>query len=594
MFLLLICALIFVCANQTYASDVDNAGKVMPTAGSGCQEETLSSSLKGLGLEVKKMVGDAKIKRNYVGNKLESVFYNSSVEGIFFRKIFYEDGKIVTREEEDRNLDGKTDKIIRYFPAGRLIKKVEYDDDHDGKFEMIEEHTILPDNPNIILIVTKKLDVAGNYAVIKVISVDKDQKSDVSSSRGSEVMCVTSESIINRLSLNATDVTSNITDGFYKTSYGYNIHQSCLDKLGESFVKTNVKLAFQEGVSCLVELAGTPPPTKGASVNLTKLENILTDSKAGRAPAKLICNETKTGYDWSGTVAHASTGTRDVIATTPAAEHPNISINPRYNNSDTDNKNKIDAKYFRRTIFHEFFHNMSYRHGSDVEYAYACEECCMEKNTQRDYNYQRRRYASSCRVCAGKYTDGMNDLEYLKDVSMFLYEDSDYKRAHLYITNYKKSHKKDRYSTFLLAKNDTSKKDNVFGLALAKHLKDIIPTPNQEESALLNENNPLSRLSDSDVATYLPTAEKLVKVYMTAYHEQNYDSVPALFTPNFDLSALVDTTSDRLADNEKKREMRNELKAAAHEMFTDLWFYYIASNNSSAKNLFYQLYLKTQ
>ncbi len=176
------------------------------------------------------------------------------------------------------------------------------------------------------------------------------------------------------------------TKGDYlKTSMGILVDPSCTQK-NENFL-FKIQDSITTGLACLKEL-NTPK----AEIMLSKMASILDNQQN---PLKIRCNETS-GYDWSGTIAHAST-------TPDQKDHPFISINPE----------KVNDPDLKATLFHEFFHNCGYRHNVDPEVVSTCESCCMKRKKNYKFEFEAKSIRLACELCDGNYSD-VTSIDYLR------------------------------------------------------------------------------------------------------------------------------------------------------------------------------------
>lgn len=167
---------------------------------------------------------------------------------------------------------------------------------------------------------------------------------------------------------------------YLNTTMGILVDPECILK-DTNFLPT-LQSAFGDGLACLKELN-----TRKTDVLISKMASVLDNPKN---PLKILCSET--GYDWAGTVAHASFS--------EDKEHPFISINP-----------KMMDPTIKGTLFHELFHSCGYFHSVHPEVAYTCESCCMEK-LKKPHDYQKKANQFACDLCKGDYQD-VTSIDYL-------------------------------------------------------------------------------------------------------------------------------------------------------------------------------------
>ncbi|MBF0299871.1 MAG: hypothetical protein HQK51_14185, partial [Oligoflexia bacterium] len=447
----------FVLINNNASADL---GKISCENYKNCKESTLSLEMSRLGLADSSKnssfnfynVKSIKIFDN--NKKLINAFYDRNNDGIIDHKIFYKDG-LLQSEEEDRNYDKLIDKItIETFnqKEGELLKIIKLDNDYDGIFELVQEYyKDLKDSRNIN--VKSKKYINGKYIlvdelVVKNGSEASEAKTNSTTTSLTPLTCERSLSILDILSSTREDVISRLvepisTSPFYMTSVGVQIDKSCVSKLNTSTNKMLPKViveTLQEGISCLKGLAKYKPtssssssssnlvPANGAAENIVKLVNLLSNGLDTSIPLSYICSE-QTGYDWDSIKAHASYCSSVKAEITlldrnkVIVNHPLISLNPKTGNSGPPLE-AIDELNFKGNFFHELFHNIGYLHNKDIEYPYACQRCCIEKEKNSDdkpksINDAKEATKAACRICAGNYAKGIDDPDYINDLIMF-------------------------------------------------------------------------------------------------------------------------------------------------------------------------------
>jgi hypothetical protein len=386
---------------------------------------------------------DKKIDRieSYKKNDLISVEISSDFSGHFDETIYYfkytSPDKPIEISKKDTNGDGKIDRIVTSYK-----------------------------NPSLnILIYTTEVDskFSGKFDKKWTSHVELDQKK--TNAEGCEFSSLLEGLPIMKFADNVSKVRYKLDNGFYKTGWGYNIHQSCLDKWGAEKFPKLIQTGMKKGLLCLEKLAKENPNPKkpnGAYRNLKAFEYLL---KA--TPITLICNEDK--YNWEGTLGHASTSPNDKIEGS-VIKHPFISLSPK-----TDTENKDDT--IDGIIFHEQFHNIGLLHGKDMEYAYTCNSCCIQKEEDNK---------NACKLCAGSYL-GSLDKQYLVDLTE--YAKSSYRSfiAEQAILDYRQEFPNDRFSYFAYA-YVSSGIFNPIGIELGKILKEKFPNRTPEEENFLKKS----------------------------------------------------------------------------------------------------------
>jgi hypothetical protein len=177
------------------------------------------------------------------------------------------------------------------------------------------------------------------------------------------------------------------------------VHRSCLVQFGRKLINV-IEASRKDGMSCLRKLNSAGP-----NKNYQALERLFNSKKIS-----YYCNEDFGRFN--ALDAHASFDKSDDKPLS-GMFHPYVSINPAYVLKDADVTGKaIESEYLKSVLFHEYFHNLEYSHVRNVEYAYACEECCFANAAYKD---------AACKICSTNYKS-MSDPEYLKDLINYAYQ----------------------------------------------------------------------------------------------------------------------------------------------------------------------------
>ena len=424
---------------------------------------------------------DKKIDRieTYKNDVLITVERSTNFSGRFDETILYynytSSREPVEIQKLDTNSDGKVDKIVTSYEdrdLGLLVYTTEVDADFDGKFEKKwTSHTKLKQEANCI--------IGFGLENSPLLSLDKDLKK----------------------------VRYSLDNGYVKTGWGYNIHQSCLDKWGARKFPALLKETMQKGLQCFSRLAEenkleNPKLPNGAYQNLKNLQYLLKTK-----PVTLTCAEKK--YDWEGTLGNASTSPADKIESLNII-HPYVSLNP-------NPKTKSEEGQLAGTIFHEQLHNLGYRHGKDIEYPYACEVCCIMKDEGENT-------ANACKICRGAY-NGTSDKRYVLDTIAFGKSSYNLKIASKAVLEYQKEFPKDRFGIFAYAYASSGVFDPV-GMELGKILKEKIVNRTKEEDALLDKS--LEYQDDKTLKAVSPYSKLAAQVHYLIYFEQDKTAAMAL------------------------------------------------------------------
>jgi hypothetical protein len=299
--------------------------------------------------------------------------------------------KIVIERKEDLNNDGVFDRQTLFYPETTH----EY-------FKVIEEKPYGP-NPRKRISYWHEPKLKKSFSLTQ-IDENNDGKWDKEIKSSSDMFqkkeeC-SEEDALMKLA-NTSMQAASLSDEYHQTTWGHQIHKSCLDNNNKDWFLQNTEKAIKGGMSCLEELGKSGG--NGALKNHISLNNILQQNNV-----QIICNESS--YDWgTSTIAHATTSS-DTQNT--SLKHPGISFNPasvaKYKSQGNNGENE-----FVRTVFHEQLHNLGYLHGHDIEYPYACEKCCFPDSSE---SYEQKNLA--CNICSGNYS-GSTDIKYLRDITNY-------------------------------------------------------------------------------------------------------------------------------------------------------------------------------
>ena len=448
---------------------------------------------------------DKKIDRieNYKNGILISVEKSTDFSGRFNETISYSAYVSANEPVEilkiDTNNDGKVDRIVTSFEdraLNLLIYTTEVDSDHNGTFEKKwTSHTKLKQEANC--------NPGFGLENIPIMSLGNDLKK----------------------------VRYSLDNGYVKTGWGYNIHQSCLDKWGAVEFPALVKETMKKGLQCFSKLAENnnvknPKLPNGAFQNLKNLQHLLKTT-----PVTLTCNEAK--YNWEGTLGHASASPSNKIESL-GISHPFISLKPSA-------KTKSEEEQIAGTIFHEQLHNLGYRHGKDIEYPYACEVCCIS-------NESGDRKADACKICQGAYSS-KSDKNYVVDTIAFGKSNYDSAISIRAALEYQKEFPKDRFGVFAYAYASSGVFDPV-GIELGKLLKAKTTNRTAEEEQLLTKS--LKYEDDKDLKAASSYAKLAAQVHYAVYFEQDKSAAVALLEKEKDkIKKLMQLKATTKKDEEK-------------------------------------------
>ncbi len=330
----------------------------------------------------------------------------------------------VDATQEVKNFDTNNDKKIDYVIINerKIVKEIKEDINFDGIFDRQtlffsedEEFTKIVDQKKIGNKPRKKISYwidtkLKKYMSLTQIDKNDDSKWDIEYRSHSDLLefrnkCNQDDGL--GKTQNFTEEIIHLVNGideYTLTDSGFRVEKSCFMENSKEWFLKNLENSIQEGLGCLEKLKNEKDGN-GALKNFSLLKNIL----APPPSVQILCNESSDEYNWSKAVAH---GTAGPVASTSRLQHPGISIDPEYL-KEKKTQGERGEKDLKKTLFHELFHNIGYKHFHDVEYAYACESCCIPSEDDTD-----EVRSVSCKICKKSYTDA-SDLEYIKDISDF-------------------------------------------------------------------------------------------------------------------------------------------------------------------------------
>jgi hypothetical protein len=487
----------------------------------------------------------------------------------------YKNGELIS-VARDTKFNGKFDETSYYYPYESPTKPtevIEKDTDGDGKVDRIEKVYRDPDLDLMVrtIKVTTKRSPASEEEERSWVTYSKlSQLKEGSFGECSANFSLDSLAIM-KLNDDVKSVRYLLDDGFYKTKWGYNIHQSCLDLWGANSFPQILKKAMDKGLQCLDRLAKEnkkkdPTGPNGAYRNLKELEFLLVNK-----PITLTCNETN--FKWKGTnvYAHASASPVESIASLNV-KHPYVSLNPSLP-INLKKPTKDEEAEMGATLFHEQFHNLGYTHENDIEYAYACETCCIKNERLSD-----EEKADACNICAGNYQNS-KDKKYIVD--LIKWGKSSYKTgaAISAAANFQKEFPNDRFGAFAYASANAGVLGPI-GVELNKHLKKKFPNISGEEKKLLDLSS-----SDSiyDFSMVSPSAQILAKLHYEVYSEQKKPN-DTLNEIEKELTTFKQMLKSRESATGSAKLIYDSVAKELEMQLTDIWMLNYP-NSSSPENM---------
>lgn len=493
----------------------------------------------------------------------------------------------------DDNNDQKVD-LIETYKKDVLVKK-EQDLNFDGVMDETTEffYGIAENKPSVI--VTKKDRKSKIYRneklklIIKTteIDTDGDGKYDKTITENFPLIqkadgCIEEPKTVSRqvstLSHQVLSAVDKVTDGQYvENKLGYKIHKSCIDNFGTADFSNLVTQSMTKGLACLEDLAKkntqeNPKAANGALNNYEGLNRLLTQKKV-----TVVCNEKD--YDWKSAAAHASTGAEDKIKKLNV-EHPFISIDPG-NPKVKGKPTKSEVEFISETFFHEQLHNLGILHGDDVEYPYACEECCI--SSKESFEGTR---AAACKICSGQYdvSKGMSE-EYLKDLLVWGEKSYDTKKAEKAIRSYQLEYRKSLWTASLAARANAGVFSAV-GIEMAKILQQ--ETPLMPESKL-NLTAALEYQDNPKLMSVSKKAKVIARAHLNYYYEQNPKETIKVLQENKEIIKKIAIEGKKEVADDEINYINKKLLEDTKDVLTALFLDGYPKNQGPANDQAYNL-----
>lgn len=482
------------------------------------------------------------------------------------------------RFEIDLNLDKKTDRIETY--KNQNLIAVERDSNFNGKID--EWITYSPYTSDKAPIEVHEFSTKGNSKIdrikkifnnfennFSVISTEVDSSHDGKfnkkwititklTEQKEEISCENNQTLDTveffKLEDEVKSINQTLNQQYYTTDMGYKIHQSCLTNWGEDNFPDLLNKAMSKGFQCLEKLAkdnstNNPNISNGAENNLNGLNHILQNSGV-----TIICNQTN--YKWTNVAAHASTSPGDMIKEL-GVQHPFISIKHSYPKL-LSKPTAVENSDLMITLFHEQLHNLGFRHGEDIEFAYACETCCMVDNTEE-------KTKDACKICAGAYS-GATDKNYLLDLIAWGKSSKQSERTAKSIVKFQKEFPEDRFGLFAYAAAAGDINSPV-GVEMGKMLKQkFSPLTSQEESLIKASQQYLDKPTFKKTADY---SKVISEVHITLYYEQDTNkALDLLEKNNKELKKILALIKIAQYDDSF---IYNNIKNKVFDLLVDIW-----------------------
>ncbi len=476
-------------------------------------------------------------------SNLEVKSYDLTKNGKPDRFETYEKG-VLKSIQEDRNGDGNVDYVKTFY--GEENKEIELQDlNHNGKFERrVTTKPLREGKLERVIELDQNEDGVFEYQSMEILNSIQKQDSCYERVIFDQINALAREGLI---------VSADLNQGFLATGSGYLVDRACLKNWGPRFPEY-LKDSMTVGLQCLADLQkkfGAPNQMTGALRNAFELSRLLESDQV-----KIVCSEAE--YDWEGTAGHASTAPSDKIEKLNVG-HPFISLNPHDPKSGNSSSDPETLNELRKTIFHEQLHNLGFRHGHDIEYPYACEECCLSVDGDPELK------DSACRVCAGRYQNEV-DPEYVKDFINFSQLNYQNSRGLMAATRYMKENPKSSLGISFMALSSA----DIFNpvgpklgrLILSKHsllsseeLSHVMKSIEYEDE---KHFKPLSKSSDS-----------LAQAMYALYYEQ--DAETALNIVSANKEAIAQELYDAVESSSRVNYSAESATEILDQMIYDIW-----------------------
>jgi hypothetical protein len=178
--------------------------------------------------------------------------------------------------------------------------------------------------------------------------------------------------------------TTSMNDRWLQTNFGVQIEKKCIDDYGQEFVN-HLKDSISEGLSCLDRLEGD-----ASDIHQISIVGLLQDNQR---PLKLKCEQN----------IQQKTFSAEATIFPTEDNFPQINLKK--------GQNIVSVQKLKEVIFHELMHTNGFAHQADIEYMYACQDCCRDQNQEK----------ASCQICRKNYLS-TTDPEYQNDVIQWIKE----------------------------------------------------------------------------------------------------------------------------------------------------------------------------
>lgn len=478
----------------------------------------------------------------FVAHAQESRSYDLNKDGVNDRFEYWEGNKVI-RIEEDRNGDKKID--FKTILNDKQFYKIEWQDTKfTGKFDRKKSFLLLPESKTRII---TELDTSGDGKF-------ETRYEEVLENLQKQANCSPAvNQKIQELSETVLSAVSKTDKGLLPTGLGYKVDFECYQKWGDDFNKI-VKDVALGGMQCLKNLdtkGRSGNDTSGALRNAFNLTQLMKDDGIS-----LVCSEEK-DYDWSATMAHASTAPGDIMVSKNIS-HPFVSINPSHPENPVTTREEEIAE-LKNTIFHETLHNLGYRHKEDIEYPYTCGQCCFDDNANADVK------AQACKICLGNYSNE-TDISYVKDFVEYSQLTYQADRGSASVQKFLKENPKNLEGISLLAYSESGIFNSV-GSELSKIINEKNMNLSEENKKYLSNSQLYADTED------LKSVKVSSKVLANSLYELYYNKNGVNAVSNLEKNkVLIKQELEALkAAGGNKEYIHDDLRRVLDNMIYDMW-----------------------
>ncbi|MEH0861544.1 hypothetical protein [Halobacteriovorax sp. DPLXC-1] len=480
-----------------------------------------------------------------------------NADGKIDRIEIYEDKDLI-EVREDRNQDGKID-VITINKSATFSKQVRQDTNFDGNYDRIKTFKKVKESPNnknagkIQIRTQVDKDHNGSYEIDFYNYINPLQQTD---SNPCPTPSLWDQGVL-AFDILSREVNTILNGGFLMTGFGYKVEDACLKKWGENFPSL-VKETMEQGIQCLDNLAKSSQKITGSSRLSYDLKELLKEDNV-----TILCTDMDDDpVYWEGVMAHASA--HPSTKSSKGVKHPYMSINPfQPNTKKSSSKAEYEAEIseLKKTLFHEQLHNLGFSHNQDIEYSFACEDCCL---SYEDGNDEFLKTKHACNVCKGDYSN-RGDLNYIRDMYSYGINSNNMGLVESATFNYLKENPNEpigmAYLTKTLAANG-----NVIGkyIATAMEKKESIRS-NPEARKIVAEVNKMETYENPDDMASPFIAASIYKLYV----DRDISSTLSILEKH---KSKISSAIKKLGQDEANSYKVYQIKTSLSNLMRDIYY----------------------